>query len=237
MAQNRTTPDPLLASLGAGSISTRLKKAIESGVYANGDRIPPERQLAAAYGAARSMVRQALAQLEADGFVTRRVGAGTFVTHQPTRQSSAIEIADFISPLQLMDARFAVEPHMARLAALHANQRDIEHLQAILARLEKTGPDKDLFTELDSEFHLSIARASRNPLLLHVYETINAVRGRAQWSTMKDKILSPQQITAYNRQHRAIFEALRQRNPGTVAELLVQHLEKARTDLVGAESV
>ena len=102
---------------------------------------------------------------------------------------------------------------------------------------EATGPDKDLFTELDAEFHLAIASASRNPLLLHVYETINAVRGRAQWSTMKDKILTPKQISAYNRQHRAIFEALRQRNASVAADLLVQHLEKARTDLVGAQSV
>ncbi len=228
--------EPIAPSPGAGSIVARLKKAITAGVYADGDRIPPERQLASAYGSARSTVRKALEQLENEGLVVRRVGAGTFVRYEGPVAQSSTEIADRISPLQLIDARIAVEPTMARLAALHATQHDLDELAGILARLEAIGGDKDLFTELDSEFHLSIARSSRNPLLLHVYETINAVRSRAQWTTMKEKILSPRQIAAYNKQHRGIVEAMAQRNPLEVSARIAAHLEKARADLLGAQS-
>lgn len=227
----------LSASPGAQAIVTRLRRAITSGVYGDGDRIPPERQLAEAYGAARSTVRRALHQLETDGLVVRRVGAGTFVSYSgPVDGNKAGEIADLISPLQLIDARLAVEPTMARLAALHATTRDLDAMSMSLGRLEETNSDKDAFTERDSQFHLSIARSSRNPLLLHIYEEINLVRSRAQWDAMKEKILTPRQIAAYNRQHRAILEALTSRDANRVAELIVEHLEKARADLLGAHS-
>jgi DNA-binding FadR family transcriptional regulator len=225
------------SSLGIGSIVARLKRAIASGVYADGDRIPPERHLAHSFGAARSTVRKALDQLESEGLVVRRVGAGTFVNYPEPLVTGHGEIADVISPLQLIDARFAVEPYMARLSALHATQRDIDSMHDVLARLEAAGPDKDLFTELDAEFHLCIARGARNPLLMHVYEQINVVRSRAQWDAMKQKILTPPQIVIYNMQHRAIYQALRHRDGTRAAELIGQHLEKARGDLIGAHSV
>jgi DNA-binding FadR family transcriptional regulator len=221
---------------GAGAITSRLRRAITSGVYADGDRIPPERRLATALGAARSTVRKALDQLEGEGLLVRRVGAGTFVCYSGPLLSQTGEICDLISPLQLIDARLAVEPTMARLAALHATQREIDGMQAVLTRLETAAGDNDLFTELDSAFHLCIARGARNPLLLHVYETINAVRTRAQWNTVKEKVLSPRQIAAYNKQHRAIYEAMTIRDSQRVADLLIEHLNKARSDLVGAHS-
>ncbi len=234
MTKDRVTPPAAL--LGVGSIAARLKRAIATGVYADGDRIPPERQLATAFGAARSIVRKALDQLEDEGMVVRRVGSGTFVSYRGPLQSQTGEISDFISPLQLIDARLAIEPHMARLAALHATTRDIEGLAAVLAKLEAAGADKDVFTTLDAQFHIAIARASRNPLLLHVYEQVNMVRSRAQWAVVKDKVLSARQINAYNRQHREIYEALERRDAIAVVDLITRHLDKARTDLMGADS-
>lgn len=229
-------PSVLATTPGAGAITQRLRRAITGGVYADGDRIPPERQLATAFGAARSTVRKALDQLEQEGLLVRRVGAGTFVSYTGPLAGQTGEISDLISPLQLIEARLAVEPYMARLAALHATQRELDGMQSVLTRLETAAADNDLFTELDSEFHLCIARGARNPLLLHVYETINGVRTRAQWNTVKEKVLSPRQIAAYNKQHRAIYEALTVRDTQRVAELLIEHLEKARGDLVGAQS-
>ncbi len=226
----------LSSTPGAGAIASRLRRAISGGVYADGDRIPPERQLAIAFGAARSTVRKALDQLEHDGLVMRRVGSGTFVTYAGPFSGNTGEIADLISPLQLIEARLAVEPYMARLAALHATSRDLEVMATSLERLDACESDKDAFTERDAEYHLAIARSSRNPLLLHVYEEINLVRSRAQWDAMKEKILTPRQIAAYNRQHRAILDALKARDGQRVSELIVEHLQKARGDLVGAHS-
>ncbi len=62
---------------GAGAITARLRNAIETGVYSDGDQLPPERQLATAFDAARSTIRKALNQLEKAGLVERRIGSGT----------------------------------------------------------------------------------------------------------------------------------------------------------------
>lgn len=222
---------------GAGAIAGRLRHAIETGVYADGDQLPAERQLATAFGAARSTVRKALDQLEENGFVARRVGSGTYVNYAGPLAAPSADITDLISPLQLIDARLAIEPFMAHLAALHATGRDLASIETLLARLEETRDDKVAFSRLDSEFHQILARCSRNPLLLHLYLQINEVRTHAQWTAMREAILTPAQIDAYNAQHRAIFEALRQRDPQAAAECIRAHLDKARRDLLGAESV
>jgi DNA-binding FadR family transcriptional regulator len=222
---------------GANSITSRLRRAIEMGVYADGDQLPPERQLAVAFGTARSTIRKALDQLEIKGLVVRRVGAGTFVNYQGPILDSMTDVTDLISPLQLIEARLAIEPELTRLAALHASTRDLDHMGQVLDQLESAADDQDRFTRLDTDFHLGIARCSRNPLLFRLYQQINTVRARAQWERMKEIILSRAKMELYNQQHRAIFSALRQREAQAAAELISRHLDTARQDLIGADSL
>jgi DNA-binding FadR family transcriptional regulator len=221
---------------GANGIIGRLRHAIETGVFVDGDKLPPERDLATSFGSARSTVRKALDQLETDGLVARKVASGTFVTYRDAVQGTTGDISDLISPLQLVEARSAIEPYIAHLATIHATQRVLSAMERVLVKLEGANDDKDLFTRLDAEFHLSVARCARNPLLLQVYEHINDVRGHALWGVMKDKILSSEQMAAYNVQHRAIFMGIKTRDAKGASGMVRDHLEKARQDLVGAES-
>ena len=220
----------------ANAIKNKLRKAIEAGAFSNGDQLPPERQLALALGTARSTVRKALDQLEAEKMVVRRVGSGTFVSYSGPTQSATHEIAYLISPIQLIETRFSVEPYMTRLAALHASQRDLENFDAILRQIESCGEDQDQFTRYDSEFHLQLARCSRNPLMLQIYQIINTVRSEAQWNQVKRVILTREKIQHYNIEHRRIFEALKQRDVNGAFEAMEAHLETARQDLMGASS-
>lgn len=222
-------------SRSANTITNRLKRAIETGVYADGDQLPPERQLAITLGTARSTIRKALDHLESRGLVVRRVGSGTFVNYSGPLQAPDAEVADLISPLQLIEARFAVEPSMTRLAAIHATGRDLDSFEAVLDRIEACGADQDQFTHWDMEFHLQLARCSRNPLLLKIYQQINAVRAHAQWNRMKQVILTPAKIAAYNVQHRTIFDALSHRDVQAAVDAITAHLETARQDLIGAQ--
>jgi GntR family transcriptional repressor for pyruvate dehydrogenase complex len=226
----------LTASRSANAIVNRLKNAIETGVFSDGDQLPPERQLAISLGTARSTIRKALDQLEARGLVVRRVGSGTFVNYAGPILAPDADVADLISPMQLIEARFAVEPSMTRLAAIHANRRDLDSFEAVLQSIEACGADQDQFTHWDMEFHLQLARCSRNPLLLKVYQQINSVRANAQWSRMKRVILTPAKIAAYNVQHREIFDALSHRDSQGAVDAIAAHLETARQDLIGAEA-
>jgi DNA-binding FadR family transcriptional regulator len=230
--------DPqLVANRGANSITARLRRAIETGIYADGDQLPPERQLAVAFGTARSTIRKALDQLEHKGFVLRRVGSGTFVSYAGPVQDSMADVTDLISPLQLIETRFAIEPYMTKLATLHASARDLDVMQDVLGQIEKVTNDQDAFTRLDSEFHLQLARCSRNPLIYRLYQQINTVRAHAQWEQMKQIILSSEKMANYNQQHRAIVEALRQRDVQAAVDQISRHLETARQDLLGADSI
>jgi DNA-binding FadR family transcriptional regulator len=233
--------EPILARLsrprsGVGAISDYLERAIATGAYSEGDRLPPERELATTFHAARSTVRRALDRLEQAGLVSRKLGSGTFVGVSAAANRRGADLVDQISPLQLIEARLAVEPFTTRLAVLHATRHNLEEMEVVLAQAESSTNDKDAFSKWDCEFHLLIARASANPLLLNVYRQINHVRLHAQWDAMKEKILTQDVIGSYNNQHRRVFDALNARDAQGAYMLITEHLEKARDDLVRANS-
>lgn len=221
---------------GVGTITAYLQRAIETGAYSEGDKLPPERQLAETFKAARSTVRRALDKLEKDGLVSRRLGSGTFVGASAAAGRRPADLVDELSPLQLVEARLAVEPFTTRLAVLHATRRHLDDLETILSKAEASTYDKDEFAKWDGEFHLLLARASANPLLVSVYRQINHVRLHAQWDAMKEKVLTPDLIAEYNRQHRGILRAIHVRDAQLAQMLMAEHLEKARDDLVTAAS-
>jgi DNA-binding GntR family transcriptional regulator len=72
--------------------------------------------------------------------------------------------------------------------------------------------------------------------MVWLYRQINAVRGHAQWSEMKRKILTRDNIDLYNGQHRALYEAIRRRDIAAAVRCIDQHLDKARRDLLGADA-
>jgi DNA-binding FadR family transcriptional regulator len=236
MAEEPVTGDVEQCRHGVSTIASYLRRAIETGAYSEGDRLPPERQLAMTFDAARSTVRRALDQLERAGLVSRRLGSGTYVGSGGGQHDGAY-LANQISSLQLVEARLAVEPFTTRLAVLHVTRRNLDDMEAVLARAEASIDDKDSFSRWDGEFHLMIAQASGNPLLLSIYRQINQVRLHRQWDAMKEKILTPGVIIDYNRQHRSIYNALNERDADGAQSLIAEHLERARDDLLRANSL
>jgi DNA-binding FadR family transcriptional regulator len=232
MATAETAQSAPAATSGSAAIAAQLRRAILGGAYDYRERLPSERELADHFTAARSTVREALRQLEDMHLVSRRVGSGTFVTHNA--EFGGPNIAEITSPLELIEVRFAIEPPMTRLAAINGTARELEQLAGALERLEACGGDQEIFSREDEAFHLALAEGSRNPLMVWLYRHINEVRGHKQWNAMKDTILTPSRIRQYNRQHRALYEALVSRNIDGAVGIITAHLEKARSDLLGA---
>ncbi len=224
---------PAAVTVGSAAIAARLRQAILDGKYADGERLPAERDLAQHFDASRSTVREALRRLEETHLVTRRIGSGTFVTHRPALDQS--NIAEVTSPIELIEVRLAVEPQMARLAVVNATQRDLERMGEALRRVESCGNDREHFSRADEQFHLMLAECTRNPLMVWLYRQINDVRSHALWDGMKDKILTEARIGEYNRQHRELYEALCNRDVDAAAQIIAAHLDKARCDLLGAD--
>jgi DNA-binding FadR family transcriptional regulator len=220
------------ASRGSAWVATQLRRAIQEGRYAQGEKLPAERKFAAVFRASRATIRTALVRLESEHLVTRRLGSGTFVN---SRAHSASEsFADLTGPLELIDVRLGIEPTMVRLAVLNATARDIERIANAVGRMDRASRNAESFTLCDKEFHQLICEATRNPLLLWIYQQINEVRSHPQWSKMKDKVLTPTRIAAYNHQHKAIFEAISSRDVERATSLITAHLNAARRQLLGA---
>jgi len=223
---------PAARSVNATTIASALRREIIDGIYAYQDRLPPERLLAERFGAARGTIRAALQHLEEIRMLTRKAGRGAFVSYRGFAPQE--DIAELISPLELIDVRIAVEPDMARLAVRHANAQDLKRMRDALERVQECNGDAELFSSADEAYHLCLAECTRNPLMLWLYRHINEVRHHTQWNIRKDKVLTSEAIEGYNRQHRELYNAIVARDPETAAQILIEHLQQARKDLLGA---
>ena len=219
--------------MNAADIAGALRKQIVSARFAQHDRLPPERTLAEQFGVARGTIREALKRLKDAGFVERRPGSGTYVTY--SERDLTRSIVETTRPLELIDARFAVEPQMVRLAVLHATEFDLDKTEVHLQTMETCG-DATAFADTDDRFHLALARCSQNALIVWMMEKMHEVRSHTQWAQMRTLTLEPEIIALYNRQHRAIVDAIRARNAEAAGSLMKTHLETARRSLIEAAS-
>lgn len=217
---------------GSAELAASLKRAILGGEFLTEERMASERAMADRYGVSRGTVREALTRLSREGLVEIRRGSGAYVTHSPGDAAGLpIESA---RPLELMDARFALEPHICRLCVLQAGRPEIDELEALLSRMEAAADDPLAFAEADSEFHAALARSSGNRLLMGILAQINSVRGFDEWRRMRNLTLDRETILKYNAQHRQIVRAIAAREPERAAALMKDHLETARLSLTRA---
>ena len=117
-----------------------------------------------------------------------------------------------------------------------ANARDIERISELMDRQTAACVDAEGFTNWDEAFHLAIAECTRNPLVVALYRQINDIRAHQQWNAMKDKVLTPERIADYNRQHRILYEAIVSRDVESAVAHITSHLHVARRQLLGAGS-
>jgi GntR family uxuAB operon transcriptional repressor len=137
-------------------------------------------------------------------------------------------------PLELIDARFALEPHICRLAVLHGRGRDFDRLEVLLEVMERSVEDPTTFAEADSDFHARLAEATGNSLLAWIIAQVNLVRSREEWTRMRHLTLERGIIAQYNDQHRQIVNAIVARDGEQAAALMQRHLETARLSLTRA---
>ena len=218
--------------LGSSDIAALLRREITKGSYRLNDRLPSSREMASHYKVARNTLLDALAQLETEGLLARRAGSGTYVTYQPSISSTtAIESAN---PLELIDTRFALEPHICRLCVMHGMRGDFDRLEALCDEMEQSINDPVRFAEADGQFHKKLAETTKNGLLIWIIEQITEVRAQDDWTRMRHLTLEQYIIAKYNTQHRQILNAIRSREPERAANLMKEHLETARLSLTRA---
>lgn len=217
------------ARMGSAEIASLIRRDIRTGELSAKERLPPERILAEHYSVARGTIREALNKLAEESLVEIRAGSGTYVIFDAAESGASVIFS--ARPLELIDARFALEPHICRLAVLHASQSNLDELESLLVTMESNFNDPITFSSADTAFHSLLAETTNNNLLVWIVSQINSVRSQKEWSKMRRVILNPDTIRLYNQQHRAILEAIRLRDPVSAANAMKDHLESTRTSL------
>jgi DNA-binding FadR family transcriptional regulator len=210
------------AAMKSDAIERFFERAILTGEIAAGDRLPAERDLSARYGASRGTVRTALTRLKHKGLIERRLGSGSYVRANSGENADEIH-AVAVSPLDVLEVRRVVEPGFAELVVARATEDDFARMRARLVEMQNAR-DQVAFKMAGYNFHLEAARATRNPLLISIYEMIIAARARAGWAR-----LIPLNDTEERRAKQVahlwkIYEALRDRSQARAARLYHQSL-------------
>lgn len=169
---------PLRKQRYSDQIAELIQKKILEDSLEIGTSLPSEKDMATEFGVSRSVIREALRILEMSGLVDIRKGptGGIFVTnvyHEPIKRSlSNMIISGEITIEHLFDARMLIEPRIAREAALHARREDLRKLRDLFNDSQAHIDDPVHLKQNNLRFHLLLARASGNPVLSLLLESV-----------------------------------------------------------------
>ena len=210
-----------------GGLAERIRRyTVEHGL-AHNDRLPPERRLSETFGVSRAELRKALAALEADGLIWRHVGRGTFIGARPVHNLDDVAfLGQLASPAQVLEARLAIEPELARLAALHGVRADFDSIRRCAER-GRAAVDWRSYEAWDNKLHHAIAKATRNKLLIFLFDTLNVVRRSIVWGQQRSTDRPPADHESFD-QHDAVVGAIEAHDPAAAAALMRDHLRSVR---------
>ena len=217
---------------GPRRIREFIASAASDAALAPSGRLPTERELAKRFAVPRNAVRRTLAQLEAEGAITRHVGRGTYLAGAAAGDSGRIttDSVSHTSPAELMEARLRIEPALAELIVTNATPADFERMELCLDKAERA-TTLDEFELWDAALHQALATATHNRFVARILDMVAAVRQQSEWGKLKDRIVTPERRVRYQDEHRAIVGALKARDADRAREAIVAHLQHARRNL------
>jgi GntR family transcriptional regulator, transcriptional repressor for pyruvate dehydrogenase complex len=197
--------------------------AIRAGDLRVGDRLPPERALASLLSVSRPTLREAVRALVEAGALEVRPGraGGTFVRSEvvPRRALSGPPGLRLADGATVLEARRALEPQVAQIAALHADERDFAALAEVID-LHEAAPSRAHLGQLDLRFHLTIARATKNPRLVAMVELLQGDLELLRDLAVRDPLDARWTVTI----HRATLDAIRSGDRTLIATVMDEHL-------------
>ena len=208
----------------------QMLEMIYSGQWKSGDRLPSELELCGLFGVSRVIIRQAIQKLAALDLVETRHGEGSFIKDvSPGGSMNALMPEIYLrggedALRQVLEYREIIEVHSCRLAAERAEAEDCQVLRENVALMEQmvSAEDSKGFAQADLDFHLQIARMTRNSIILRIHEIL----GTILMGAMHDTIRRMGFMGLWY--HQAILEAIEQRDGDRAAALMQEHLSNNR---------
>lgn len=215
-------------------VAAQLRQLIQARGLKAGDRLPAERALALELAVSRSALREAIAQLASQGLLVSRVGGGTYVQPAALGWQEQRIVAPLAGLMQdnpdyafdVLEIRHALEGEAAWHAAQRATDEDRARIVARFEAMQAAHGQGDHAAEAraDADFHLSIAEASHNLVLLQVMRGLFDLLQSSIWESREKLYLSPRTFEPLSQQHRALMEAIVSGDPGAAREAAQSHL-------------
>jgi len=188
-----------------------------------GTRFPPERELAGQLGVSRTSIRQAIAVLEAQGFVEVRHGGGMFLRRSVDFGESLHKLLERRRRLpDVLEAREALEVKLAELAATRRRKEDLIAMHAALRKMEAEVEAGGIGTDGDAAFHHAIAVASRNPVLVRLIDELAEAIKESRIESLSEPGRPPRSLQA----HRRILDGIEGLSPVKAVRAMRRHLRE-----------
>ncbi|MDQ1772281.1 GntR family transcriptional regulator [Labilibaculum sp. A4] len=211
-------------------IERRIEEAIRQKKLLVGAKLPSERELCEMFAVSRTALREALRRLSARGLIEIKKGSGMYV--------SELKIKDAIDSLnlyydlsfdsnlipQIIEVRRVFEPEIARMAANNRRDKDLDLLLKNISDLEDCDPDNtQMEADIINKFHLNVAKASCNPIVIITMEPIYSLLPRMR-NLIYANVDGEKDFTI--KAHRTIYEAIRDKDADKAFEAMVGQINR-----------
>lgn len=219
-------------------VGNSLRKMISNMNYAIGDRLPPERELAETLNVSRAVVREALIMLEIENLIEVRKGSGIYLVSLPQDSEITAQVkfeyltSNAAGPFELLQARQLLESNIAEFAATQVTPIDIINMRKALKR-ERDELNTDEDETGDREFHLAIAQATHNSMLVELLKQSWEWReNNPMWIKLHARIIDKDYRKAWMSDHEIILAAMIKKDPVAAKSAMWQHLENVKQRLL-----
>lgn len=210
-------------------VAEQIIDLIMEGKLKEGDRLPPERELCDLFGVSRTVIREAVSNLEARGLISSITGSGSYISSirsEHVSNSLGLYITtnnQSVSIKHLLEIRRLIETQVANLAAKRATAADIQALEHIWQEMCQLTNNPASFAEKDLEFHVMLARASGNPLFEIVLKSLTDVLLQLIYIGSELPGTASEACDC----HREVIDAIKSHDSDKAAETMVNHLKQS----------
>lgn len=214
-----------------------IKQQIITGQLSVGQKLPSVVDFAELFGVGRSTMREALSALKAMGWLDIQHGGGTYVSailpFQADDEDDVFQKAESIQ--ELLQIRIILETGNAGLAAKNRNSEDLNQLQSILDQMQSNMSDEIASEQADVDFHVTIAKATHNSLIIQLMESLSSKIHSMMRDTRKLWFFSEQSSSLQLiQEHQEIYKYILEQNETLAMERVRQHIEKVERILIKA---
>jgi DNA-binding FadR family transcriptional regulator len=218
--------EPIKKNSVRGQVFWQLRDQILRRTWPPGSKLPSENELSRTMGVSRVSIREGIQHLVSLGILETRHGEGTFVRELgsgPVHFNALIPllVLDDIDILQVLEYRQIIEKGTAALAAERATDQDLVEMETVYGQMVQLRDNVAEFSRADLEFHLVLAKATHNPVIIKVNNVLRSIL-----EVSMENIVSTLGMEDGLHYHRLIIESIRARDAQAAEGLLQEHVDK-----------